>query len=295
MDLYIQIGVLLLFLAALALFIFVFTQPAQQFTQKINQENQKIQDRLATVEGMDLAPFMNNTNAPGTSIYPMIRDANAGKLAILIQTKNQQGLIVNYGTQLRPANTSSVLMKAPGTSGVGNVNGTDFEKNFVTYADAVFNQATGAQTVNNSGNTFISSFTPKADPSNISKLLGVGPDYPQGSLLKTEAIDVPRLMFADPTVSAEVAAENGRTFGSTGFMYTDQVIKKDMPINNNFSYADNQGSLYRFDQNASYYTTIILDANGEPVGIYVEEHGINPKSAALGQAMYANGTITALY
>ena len=304
MDLYIQVGVLLLFLAALSLFIYIYTAPAQQFTQKINETNQKINDRLVTVEGLDVAPFMNSVNTPGTSIYPIIRDAEAGKIAVLVQTKNQQGLIVNYGYQIRPANYTSVQMNPVGTAGVGNPKGTDFEKNFVTTAAEVFyaRGISAAGTPVRFGSRAMvlgSQSRPSATDYMQSKIYSGEIDtYPPGTLIEygeQGIFTAPHLMFGDPTVAMDQAIKTGRTFSSTGFLYTDQVLKTDAPVNNNFSYADNQGSLYRFDQNASYYTTLIVDANDDIIGIYVEEHGCNPGTAALAGMMYANGTITQLY
>lgn len=303
MDLYIQVGVLLLFLAALSLFIYIYTAPAQQFTQKINETNQKINDRLVTVEGLDVAPFMNNTSAPGTSIYPIIRDAKAGKIAVLVQTKNQQGLIVNYGFQLRSANNPFVTMSPYGMSGVGANGGTDFEKNFVTTVKDVFMTDATPSTYSSgmpapiamqrtfgAGAMFASNVT-----NLMSSLIPAGGQTPGANQSGTFYM-APHLMLADPAVpDASTAGALGRTFSSTGFLYTDQVTKKDAPVNNNFSYADAQGSLYRFDQNSSYYTTLILDANNDIVGIYVEEHGVDPKAAVLGSAMLVNGTITQLY
>jgi len=301
MDLYIQVGVLLLMLAALSLFIYIYTAPAQQFTAKINETNQTINDRLETVEGLDVAPFMNNTSAPGTSIYPLIRDAEASKIAILVQTKNQQGLVVNYGYQLRSANNPFVSMSPYGYAGVGANNGTDFEKNFVTTVKDVFKtdeQPVAYSASNQTPVTLAKTFGSTAMfPSSISMadLLPQGSQAP-GANVSGSYYMAPHLMFADPAVpDASKAGELGRTFSSTGFLYTDQILKTDAPVNNNFSYADARGSLYRFDQNSSYYTTLILDANSEIVGVYVEEHGVDPKGAALATAMLANGTITQLY
>ena len=309
MDLYIQVGVLLLFLAALSLFIYIYTAPAQQFTQKINETNQKINDRLVTVEGLDVAPFMNNVNTPGTSIYPIIRDAKAGKIAVLVQTKNQQGLVVNYGYQLRAANNPTVRISPFGYSGVGSRQGTDFERNFVTTAKEVFTAAidtvtpVGTQPKAQQGVNFGSAAmivqsggsSTQTSQDLYEQLMPTGGKTVPGTNQAGTYYTAPHLMFADPSISADEAGALGRSFSSTGFMYTDQVLKTDAPINENFSYADNQGSLYRFDQNSSYYTTLILDANSDIVGIYVEEHGCDPRTAALASAMLANGTITQLY
>lgn len=298
MDLYIQVGVLLLFLAALALFIYIYTAPAQQFTAKINDTNQKINDRLVTVEGMDVAPFMNSISTPGTTIYPIIRDARAGKVAILVQTKNSQGLVVNYGYQLRSANTDTVKMATYGFSGVGGT-GTDFEKNFVTTARELFtNDGTGGRTkFGPTAHAFaVTQPVTAAQSETIKNKLIPADAHPPGSISGTDADDGnPNIFFADPTVTGSAAATNGRTFASTGFMYTDQVLKMDMPVNDNYSYADNPNSIYRFDKNSSYYSTLIVNANNEIVGIYIEEHGVNPSSSALGHMMLTNGTITQLY
>ncbi|MFF2798074.1 hypothetical protein [Lysinibacillus xylanilyticus] len=303
MDLYIQVGVLLLMLAALSLFIYIYTAPAQQFTQKINETNQKINDRLVTVEGLDVAPFMNNVNAPGTSIYPIIRDAKASKIAVLVQTKNQQGLVVNYGHQLRSVNDPFVTMSPYGMAGVGANGGTDFEKNFVTTVKDVFMTSDSPVTYSSGMPAPIAKKTsfgsnamfPSQVTQLMSSLIPAGSQAP-GANISGSFWMAPHLMLADPAVpDASSAGALGRTFSSTGFLYTDQVLKTDAPVNNNFSYADAQGSLYRFDQNSAYYTTLILDANSDIVGIYVEEHGVDPKAAVLGSAMLMNGTITQLY
>lgn len=284
MDLYIQVGVILLFLAALSLFIYVYTTPAQKFTAKISENNQTIDDRLLTAEGMDVAIFKNNISAKGSSIYPMIRDAKANKLAIFVQTKNSQGLIVNYGYQLRPANSNTVKMAAQGLAGVGAgeaaTKGTSFEQSFVTTADAFFN-GTGTTTPVKAG-----AVDAKIDKTKIITNAKNDPAS-QGAF--------PTAFFYDPNSSQADAEKNGRTFGSTGLIYTNQVIKNDMPVNENFSYADNAGSVYRFDQNAAYYSTLIVNANNEVVGVYVEEHGVAMKNAGLAAMMYQNGTITELY
>lgn len=300
MDLYIQVGVLLLFLAALALFIYIYTAPAQQFTAKINDTNQKINDRLVTVEGMDVAPFMNNVSTPGTTIYPIIRDAKAGKIAILVQTKNSQGLIVNYGYQMRAANDASVKMLPHGVSGVGYTgaptatSGTDFEKNFVTSVQNMFGGGATSNTpiaYTKSTGVSLTELTGNAT-GNYDAATG----YPKGSISgNPSTARSPKVAFSDPTIEFKSASVNGRTFAATGLMYTDQVLKMDMPVNDNYSYADNPGSLYRFDKNSAYYTTLVVNANNEVVGIYVEEHGVQEKYAALGQMMKLNGTITNLY
>ena len=303
MDLYIQVGVLLLFLAALSLFIYFYTAPAQQFSQKINDTNQEINDRLDTVKDLGLSPFMNNTSAPGTSIYPLIRDAKASKIAVLVQTKNQQGLVVNYGYQLRSVNNPFVTMSPYGMAGVGANGGTDFEKNFVTTVKDLF--MTDATPITYSSGmpaplavrrSFGSTAMFGSSVTNmLPSLIPAGGQTP-GANQTGSFYMAPHLMLADPTVpDASQAGALGRTFSSTGFLYTDQVLKLDAPVNNNFSYADAAGSLYRFDQASSYYTTIFVDGNGSVVGVYVEEHGVDPKAAVLGSAMLANGTITQLY
>lgn len=294
MDLYIQVGVILLFLAALSLFIYVYTTPAQKFTAKISENNQTIDDRLLTAEGMDVAIFKNNIDAKGSSIYPMIRDAKANKLAIFVQTKNSQGLVVNYGYQLRAANTNSVYMNPSGNS--GSISVTSFEKSFVTTAPALFNS--GKPAGKEVGTPVSHKFGSEAIGSTVLNNDTLKKAVEQGSALQYGGNTpfTPRLFFADPNVPKfDDAEKNGRTFGSTGLIYTDMVIKNDMPVNENFSYADNQNSVYRFNQNSGYYTTLIVNANNEVVGIYVEEHGVNATTNALAQMMLANGTITQLY
>lgn len=305
MDLYIQVGVLLCFLAALSLFIYIYTAPAQEFSQRINETNQKVNARIDVISGLDVAPFKNNINTPGTSIYPLIRDAKANKIAVLVQTKNQQGLVVNYGVQLRSVNNPFVAMSPYGYAGVGGSGGTDFEKNFVTTVKDIFQTDATAQNYTSGmvqpaaiSKTFgtPAMFTgDMTNSTNLRALLPSGSPAPGGTG-SGKFWMAPHLMLADPTVAdASKAGGLGRTFSSTGYLYTDMVLKADAPINDNFSYADSQGSLYRFNQSASYYSTVILDGNNEVVGIYVEEHGVDPKAAVLAGAMLANGTITQLY
>lgn len=303
MDLYFQIGVVLLIMTAFSLFAFFFTGPAQKFSAKINEKSQEVTDRLETMEGVSVAPFMNSTDTPGTSLYPVIRDAKAAKIAVLVQTKNQQGLVVNYGFQLRSPNNPFISMSPYGVAGIGANNGTDFEKNFVTTVKDIFktdtqpiNYASGMQAPLQTKVSFGVGSMFSAPVSNaIDSLVPTGAPVPGGTKSGTFYM-APHLMLADPTVTdASKASQLGRTFSSTGFLYTDMVLKTDAPVNNNFSYADSAGSLYRFDQNASYYTTLIKDGSNKIVGIYVEEHGVDPRAAVLGSAMLANGTITQLY
>jgi hypothetical protein len=303
MDLYIQVGVLLCFLAALSLFIYIYTAPAQEFTQRINSTNQKVNARIDVVSGLDVAQFKNSTDTPGTAIYPLIRDAKANKIAVIVQTKNQQGLIVNYGNQLRSNNDAFVAMSPYGYAGVGGNTGTDFEKNFVSTVLDVFNTtatpvvyASGMAQPAATAKTFGSSAMFAANVSTLmSTLIPSGAQAP-GYNQSGKFYMAPHLMLVDPSVpDASKAGALGRSFSSTGYLYTDQVLKTDAPVNDNFSYADAAGSLYKFNQSSAYYTTVILDATQNIVGIYVEEHGVDPKASVLGGTMLANGTITQLY
>lgn len=305
MDLYAQIGVVLIIMTALSALILVFTQPAQMFTQGIATQSQTIEDRLATASGLDLAPFKNNINAGGTSLYPLIRDAKANKIAVLVQTKNQQGLVVNYGVQLRSTNNPFVSMSPYGYAGIGGAGGTDFEKNFVTTVRDVFQTDASPQNYTSGmvqpaaisktyGNTayFSGNMT---NSSYLANLLPAGSPTP-GATQSGQFYMAPHLMLADPAVAdASKATSMGRTFSSSGLLYTDQSLKLDAPINDNFSYADSQGSMYRFSKSSSYYTTLISNGTGEIVGVYVEEHGVDPRGAVLAGAMLVNGTITQVY
>ena len=308
MDLYMQIGVVFLVMTAFAALAYYFAAPAEQFTQGINETNQEIMDRLKEAEKLGISQFHNNTSAPGTSILPVIRDSKARKIAVLVQTKNQQGLVVNYGYQLRSPNNPTVQMSPYATSGVGSTNGTDFEKNFVTTVVDVFNTQASPSAVGSApmqappktygqgaGGAMFGGPIATANDGSLSGLLPTGNAVP-GITPSGQYFMAPHLMLADPKVpDASQAGSLGRTFSSTGLMYTDQVLKLDAPVNTNFSYAEAQGSLYRFDKNSSYYTTLITDSNSEIIGVYVEEHGVHPNAAVLGSAMLVNGTITQLY
>ena len=64
-----------------------------------------------------------------------------------------------------------------------------------------------------------------------------------------------------------------------------------MPSNSNTSLASNQGSPFFLNQSSQFHTVFIVDQTGTVIGIYIEEHGVDPRAAILAGAMMCEGYI----
>lgn len=309
MDLYIQIGILLLFLTALSLFIFIYTTPAQLFTAKVGTVTQTINDRTEISSNGQLNQFRANKNVSGVDVLNSIKNAKSNKIGVFVQTANQRSLVVNYGYQLRGANVGTINMEPYGWLGTGANNssdpGTNFEKSYVTTANAVFdgNDGRSAPLAVRGGERYYSWIGDRSNQDAEDLRMDLAGKfvrngfYPQGSLLDTSTNGnyslkgkAPHLMFSDPTRTGRDAVKLGRTYTLSGLLFTDQVLKLDAPINENISYAIDKNSYYYIDPSSKFMSTVVVDLNTEIVGIYFEEYTVDPQGGALYSMDFANGT-----
>ena len=312
MDLYFQAAAVMLAGAALAFLIFVMMTPAQMFAPFISDTNRLLQARIDAAVNMDIMLFNNATSIPGTSILPLLQDASANQLAVFVQTRAGQGLVVNYGHQMRSAQSTGVRIRAFGTTGITNVP-TDFERNFVIPAQDLFgiqnDQPIPTGTSRDAGSIGIvmgtagppgSNFTmtavkPSASADNAMQFYqrlttpeAAATGFNGGS---TPWMD-PLLHFWDPfSITSEVASQRGRSYSSTGYLFTAQMLRTNMPQNNNLSFSQTQGTPFYVNAGSFFHTTFILDASGLVIGLYVEEHGVHQGAAFLAAAMVSEGYI----
>jgi hypothetical protein len=325
MDLKVQTVVVMLMMAALSFFIYVFMIPAQMVGAQLDETVAQLAARIENTVGATTAQFNNNTEIPGTAVRTLLADANANNLAIFVQTRAGQGLVVNYGPQLRNPVTTMMTIAAGGST--RNANLTDFERNFVITAHDLFAAERAA------GNGIMSE--PRAN-TGIQATIQDGWALPPRQVMGTQSMNVqgqgggnlepilmgqpegnnhalatyrnlvgataanidgslwsdPVLFFWDVTLpNANGAANMGRTFSNSGILYTPGIRRTNMPMNTNLSFAQQQGSPFFINPTSLFHTTFILDTTGSIIGIYVEEHGVDARTAFLAAAQQAEGFI----
>jgi len=288
MDFYLQTGMLLLMMIALSFFIYVFMTPAQLFNNMFMQATDTLHARIEGTVNIDIQNFNNNVSVPGTAVMPILRDASANGLSLFVQTRAQRGLVVNYGVQLRGPGAQALAIEGFAHTGIGEVTG--FERNFVISVRDLFGEG------NNAGNTAMgvdALFDTDAitvyrritgDPANTP--FGIDP----GTFVPTND---PVLTFWDPNSgNYNTASGRGRTYSTTGNLFTPQIRRTNMPTNENTSLASNQGSPFFINQGSMFHTTFVVDHTETVVGIYIEEHGVDERGAILAAAMVSEGYIT---
>ena len=291
MDFYLQTGMLLLMMIALSFFIYVFMTPAQLFNNMFSQATDTLHARIEGTVNIDIQNFNNNVSVPGTSVMPLLRDASANNLALFVQTRAQTGLVVNYGVQLRGPTAQQLNIVGFAHTGIGEATG--FERNYVISVRRLFGLAPDLV----SGGTpmgALALFGANALDVYTGQLTGdtaLTPfGFTPGTFIPTED---PVLTFWDPN-SGEygIASGRGRTYSTTGHLFTPQIRRTNMPTNENTSLAANQGSPFFVNQGSAFHTTFIVDSTETVVGIYIEEHGVDQNGAILAAAMVSEGYIT---
>jgi len=325
MDLKVQTVVVMLMMAALSFFIYVFMIPAQMVGAQLDETVAELTARIENTVGATTAQFNNNTEIPGSAVRTLLADANANNLSIFVQTRAGQGLVVNYGPQLRNPVATQMTIAAGGST--RNANLTDFERNFVITAHDLFaseiaagagilrepraqtsiaqtiadgwvlppRMVMGTQGMNVTGQgggnlNPILNGAPEGQNHALGtyrNLVGPGAANIDGSLWSD-----PVLFFWDVTLpNASGAANMGRTFSNTGILYTSGIRRTNMPMNTNLSFAQQQGSPFFINTTSLFHSTFILDTTGSIVGIYLEEHGVDARVAFLAAAQQAEGFI----
>lgn len=300
MDLYFQAAAVSLAGAAFAYLVYVMMTPAQMFAPMIEATNSKIQFRIDNAVNLDISLFNNGVAVPGTAVLPLLQDASTNNLAVFVQTRAQKGLVVNYGPQLRSAQASKVELDVYGYTGITSP--TDFETNFVTTVYQLFNASgdTGAVVAGSKkmGSEALGGTGSYAGADDASaKYIALTEDTasPCGISFDTglPSLNDPVLNFWDPFVpDYATAAKKGRTYSATGSLFTADILRTNMPRNDNRSFALTRGTVYHVNPGSNYYTTYIIDATQKVVGLYVEEHGCDAKGALLAEAMKACGYIS---
>jgi hypothetical protein len=281
--------------------------PAQMFAPLIDATNEKIQARLDNAVNLDISLYNNAVAVPGTAVMPLIQDASTNKLAILVQTRAQKGIVVNYGLRLRDPIATDLMLSNYAYAGVtgagagGAPIATNFERHFCSPVSVLFgvrNTAGSCQmgtneiTLADGGGTWGNAH---ANEWYIfcTDLTAVGRKSPGVDReIRSQGGD-PLLSFWDPFVKDyEYAVQRGRTYDATGYLFTNCILRSNMPTNDNRAYSLTQGSPYYVNPSSTFYTTYVLDSTQAIVGMYIEEHGCDISVGILGEAMKAAGYIT---
>ncbi|MCL2577381.1 MAG: hypothetical protein FWE27_04945 [Defluviitaleaceae bacterium] len=324
MDLKVQTVVVMLMMAALSFFIYVFMIPAQMVGSQLDETVLELAARIENTVGATTAQFNNNTEIPGTAVRTLLNDASANNLSIFIQTRAGQGLVVNYGPQLRNPVTNRLTIAAGGTT--RNTKITDFERNFVITAHDLF-------AVNGATATRLPA--PREDEMTIKRTIANDWNQPDRMVMGTQSMPIegktlqpilvgllasnnavlayrsligandpnaasidgsewsdPVLFFWDVTLPSSTQAANmGKSYSNTGILYAPGVRRTNLPLNTNLSFAQQQGSPFFVNPTALFHSTFILDTTGAIIGIYLEEHAVDARVAYLAAAQQEEGFI----
>ena len=282
MDLYIQVGVILLLLTALSLFIFIYTSPAADLNNKSVEANETLGARLDSIDNLDIKKYEYPNVLSGDDVRELIKGSDAGKLAVFVHTVGQDGLVVNYGYQLRDFDDFNYNQKAFGVSGYTI---SEFERSYVTTIKQLFTN-TGVIGKNQAGVTAYIAHDPyvtsKSAGYHLQEKIEQKPAKLTAAMKGGEGYEVkgPLLLVQDPIEVREKLGTNEIAESTMGVFYTEQVLSASIAVNTNSAHYGNVNSRYYINPESKFKTSIIKTSVDEVVGVFIEETGI-PHSNAL--------------
>lgn len=310
MDLYLQIGLLFVFTAALAVFLSVVFNTTDYTTKYVEVQSEQVNAEIEKFFSKDVEPFFNNPSVSGTDIYSLVNQSEKLGIAVLIQTKNQDGLVVNYGVQARNYKVDASKMNPAGQAKSGTP--TEFEKAYVTTAKAVFqgtvlnsqsNVVKGTSAHANIGpqnNTYYDASGKYLSNKAVANLVNKTSNTMQSNSPfalgdNASKIGAPQLFAYSPNLTPKSAFESqGFNYYAKGVLYTGSNLTANV-VNDKYSVLLNRQSVYYLDQNSRFYTTLIYNTTNDLIGVYAEEHGVNSASSMLGTLMVDARLISKLY
>ena len=92
-------------------------------------------------------------------------------------------------------------------------------------------------------------------------------------------------MIWDVSYFNYATAENyNAVYPSSGTLFTQQLLTKEIPRNHNAIYATTFGNPYYINMTSLFHAVYIKDSHGVAVGIYFEEHDVHPRTNFLAHA-----------
>ena len=295
MDFYIRAGVIVLGVIVVGIIIYTFTVHNNLVFGLIDRVEHDIYHDMMYILYYDFEQFDNNRAVSGTTILQLARDVGTHDYAILIQTRAQNGTVVNYGVQLRGTPGIGVPMNARADNTSTGVL-RDWEETYVFSARSMFGRAD----IDVLGDAILHSSSPVDNLPNTGRInalyLVYNSNFPRrvgvnaaGDIWNTPTLSLWDTFF--PTV--ESAMNEGRTYSTSGMFFTHQSLAMALDRNHNVTWATTRGSPYYINMTSQFHSVFILDQNNQIIGIYFEEHGVHNNSSILAQAQIDKGLFTA--
>lgn len=278
MDLYIKVGTIVVLLIGFLGLIYTLAAPVEPMIDKVDENNAVLKSKTEQSMMAYLDKFNAKVDVRGEEVWELIDMAKDKELAILVGTIPQQGLVVNYGYQLRGANHQSIFLDRFSSQ---DTLATEFEKMFVTTVRQVFTPGIpSAIQPTQIPRTEAGLDLTSGDSSFITHTMSRNnPSYHPGRTGNLEVDEgTPHVYFADPRDSSMSSHAKATGFTYDGYLVTDQQLKFNAPFNDNVTYAKTSTSYYYISPNDDYLTAIIKSTTGDIVGVYVEQKGM-PSSA----------------
>jgi len=286
MDFYLKVIFVILGIIVAATLIYMFTTNAQLSFNFLGIVSHKVHGDMESVFNYDLDRFDNTRAVSGTVILPLIRDVGSHDLAVFVQTRAQNGVVVNYGVQLRGSREEGDLNNArANNTSAGELEA--WERAFVFSTRSFFGRANFPAL----GDLHVFSGAAADNRPNTASVNGIqtvylGPNPARvGRTAGGAALFTPTVAFWNP-INTDIAAARrlGETYSTTGRLYTAQYIIKAMERNHNALYAETPGSPYYINMTSQFHSVLIENESGVIIGIYFEEHGVHDNSNLLARA-----------
>jgi len=294
-DFYTDTVVILIFMLLFGAVILAVTTPLLLWTPYQDELNRQTEARIQGLENLDVARLSWNISIPGSDILNLVEGDGGQDFYIFVQTRGQNGRVVNYGRQLRQAGSqyfhihSGVVV--PGTPN------DEWVYHYVISARDLFGFNASNQLVN------VNTAGVAGQRPHFNQLVGNAQGIPittnpTGSArtavenvihpgLNNQTISVgsdPLISFFDPMLTRTLAHNQGRTFSSTGTLFTGTRAQQAGNINQNTSRARVQESLWYINGVAHFLSIAIVDPTGEIIGFYFEEQGVGTATNFLAMA-----------
>ncbi|MCL2577378.1 MAG: hypothetical protein FWE27_04930 [Defluviitaleaceae bacterium] len=281
MDFKVDTIVILIFMIVFGMVIMAVATPLLLWNPYQQNLDLQTEVKIENIEGLDIARLSWNISTPGSDILNLIEGDGGQEFYIFVQTRGQNGRVVNYGRQLRQSGSQDIHINAgvlvPGTLR------DEWVYHYVISARDLFgfndaNQLVDTEPINRPpfnqlvGDPTGTDITTHLNGSARTAVNNV--IHPGSENQEIMVWSDPRLSFFDPTLFRDVAHNQGKTFTSTGTLFTGPRALQTGNINQNTTRARVQESLWYINGVAHFLSIAIVDPQGELIGFYFEEHGV---------------------
>jgi len=287
--------VILIFMIVFGMVVMAVTVPLLLWTPYQTVLDRQTEGRILNLETLDVARLSWNISIPGSEILNLIEGDGGQDFYIFVQTRGQNGRVVNYGRQLRQTGSQSLHIH----SGViiQETPNDEWVFHYVINARDLFGFNISNQLVN-TGNLGITGNRPHfnqlvgnatgvpitTDPVGSARIAIANVIHPSSDNQNIGVGSDPLLSFFDPMLTRAAAHNQGRTFASTGTLFTGPRAPQTGNINQSTSRARVQDSLWYINGVAHFLSIAIVDPTGEIIGFYFEEQGVGTQTNFLAMA-----------